>query len=57
MLFINTTGEIKYGKGLDLQQKVAIPVPTSLKQYLATRPHLLQHNTLNSNHTGILLLP
>lgn len=57
MLFINTVGEIKYGKGLDLQQKVAISVPASLKQYLATRPRLIQHNTLNSSHTGILLLP
>lgn len=57
MLFINKAGQVKYGKGLDLQQKVAIPVPASLKQYLATRPRLLQHNTLNSSHTGILLLP
>ncbi|HEY9609380.1 CHASE4 domain-containing protein [Allocoleopsis sp.] len=57
MVFINRRGQIKYGKGLDLQQKVATPVPASLKQYIATRPGLLQHSTPNSSHRGILLLP
>ncbi|HEY9833898.1 MAG TPA: CHASE4 domain-containing protein [Stenomitos sp.] len=57
MLFLNTRGQIKYGKGLDLQQKVTLSVPASLKQYLTTRPRFFLHNTLNSNHTGIVLIP
>jgi PAS domain S-box-containing protein len=57
MLFINTAGQPVYSKGFDLQQKVDVPVPDSLKQYLTTHPHLLQHSTSNQRNTGIVLLP
>ncbi|HEY9707185.1 MAG TPA: CHASE4 domain-containing protein, partial [Oculatellaceae cyanobacterium] len=57
MLFINKAGQIIYGKGLDLQQKVAAPVPDSLRQYLAANPRLLQHKVADSSYTGIVLLP
>ena len=57
MLFINNAGQIIYGKGLDLQHKVAISVPNSLGQYLAANPHLLQYGEPKSSHTGIVLLP
>jgi PAS domain S-box-containing protein len=57
LLFINNAGQITYGKGLDLQQKIATPVPDSLKQYLAANPHLLQHKVADSHYTGIVLLP
>ncbi|HAJ58516.1 MAG TPA: hypothetical protein DCP31_04010, partial [Cyanobacteria bacterium UBA8543] len=57
MLFINKAGRIIYGKGLDLQQKVAVPVPDSLRQYLATNPRLLQHQVADSSYTGMVMLP
>ena len=57
MLFINKAGRIIYGKGLNLQKKVAVPVPDSLRQYLATNPRLLQHEVADSSYTGIVLLP
>lgn len=57
LLFISTTGRISYGKGFDLQRKLAVPVPNSLSQYLATNSRLLQYSQANRSHTGIVLLP
>ncbi len=57
MLFVNKRGQIVYGTNVDLQRKVAVPVPDSLKQYLITHPRLLQHKIANSSHTGIVILP
>lgn len=57
ILFINTAGQTIYAKGFDLEKKVAVPVPDSFNQYLATHPRLLQYTTADSSHTGIVLLP
>lgn len=57
MIFINKAGQIRYDKAVDSQQKEATPVPNRLRQYLASHPHILQHNTAHSYHTGIVLLP
>jgi two-component system NtrC family sensor kinase len=57
MLFINTQGRIAYGKGFDLEKKTAVPIPDSLRQYLASHSRLLQHSTPDSSYTGIVLLP
>ncbi|MGB7443010.1 MAG: CHASE4 domain-containing protein [Coleofasciculaceae cyanobacterium] len=57
VLFINSSGEITHGKRLDLQQKVAIPMSSSLKQYLATKPSLIEQANPNDSNTGIIVLP
>lgn len=57
MLFANKTGQIVYDTNFDLQRKATVPVPDSLKQYLASHPRLLQHKVASSSYTGIVLLP
>lgn len=57
MLFIDSKGEITYGKRLDLQQKEAIPMSSSLKQYLATKPSLIRYENSQDIQTGIIILP
>jgi signal transduction histidine kinase len=57
MLYANQVGEIVYSKGFDLEQKVEVSVPQSLKQYLLTNPQILQHSTSNSHCQGIVALP
>ncbi len=57
MVFLNTAGQIIYAKGLNLQQGVAAPVPSSLKQYLSANSSLLQSTQVNTRQTGIVLLP
>ncbi|MGQ4649993.1 CHASE4 domain-containing protein [Lyngbya aestuarii] len=57
MLFTDTTGRIVYGKGLNLQQETAAPVPESLKRYLSTNPGILEKITVDSSLSGIVVLP
>jgi sigma-B regulation protein RsbU (phosphoserine phosphatase) len=57
MLFINTSGRIVYGTGFDLNNKAYKPVPEQLRVRLSPNDLLLQHASLTSKHTGILLLP
>jgi signal transduction histidine kinase len=57
MLYANQNGEIIYSKGFDLDQKVEVSVPQSLKQYLLTYPQILQHSTSQSHYQGIVALP
>ncbi len=62
MLFVNTKGEIAFGKGYDLDKEQEMPVPTSLDPYLKPDGILLNHidasGELDKAGTkGILLLP
>lgn len=62
MLFVNTKGEIAFGKAYDLDKEQEMQVPASLKPYLAPDGILLNHIDKNGELNqagikGILLLP
>jgi len=57
MLFINTTGQIVFGKAFDLHNEEEIPVPQSLQEHLSAHDLLLYHPDTESNVGGIVLLP
>ncbi|MEG4512176.1 PAS domain S-box protein [Microcoleus sp. F6_B4] len=56
-VFVNTSGKIVYGTGLDSQKLKLTPVPESLKRRISLSDPLLQHPNPNSSLAGILLLP
>ncbi len=57
MLFINRSGELVYGEAFDLITGVAMPVPQSLEQHIRAGSLLLNHPTIRSTISGILVLP
>ncbi|MEG4501610.1 CHASE4 domain-containing protein [Microcoleus sp. F10-C6] len=56
-LFVNTSGKIVYGTGLDSQKLKLTPVPEALKRRISLSDPLLQHPNAKSSLAGILLLP
>jgi PAS domain S-box-containing protein len=57
MLFLNTSGEVVFGKAFDLDEEVEVPVTLSLSAYLADHPDLASHHAPDSKVTGAILLP
>jgi len=56
-VFVNTSGKIVYGTGLDSEKLKLTPVPEALKQHISLSDPLLHHPNRNSSLAGILLLP
>ncbi|MEG4984158.1 PAS domain S-box protein [Microcoleus sp. BR0-C5] len=56
-VFVNTSGKIVYGTGLDSEKLKLTPVPEALKQHISLSDPLLQHPNAKSSIAGILLLP
>ena len=56
-VFVNTSGKIVYGTGLDSQKLKLTPVPEPLKRHISLSDPLLHHPNRNSSLAGILLLP
>ena len=57
MLFINSSGQIVYGKAFNLQNEEEIPVPQALQEHLSATDLLVHHPDTESSITGIVLLP
>lgn len=57
MLFIHSSGRMVFGKGFDLKDMKATPIPENLKKHLSAGDLLLQHPDTKSWRTGIVLLP
>lgn len=57
MLFINSSGEIVYSKGFDLENEQEVTVPQSLMAHLTSDSLLLNHPDTESSISGTLLLP
>ena len=57
MLFIDTTGQMVFGKAFDLHNEKEIPIPPSLQGHLSANDLLLRHPDEESSLTGIVLLP
>ncbi|AFZ09889.1 multi-sensor signal transduction histidine kinase [Oscillatoria nigro-viridis PCC 7112] len=56
-VFVNTSGQIVYGTGLDSEKLKLTPVPEALKRRISLSDPLLQHPNAKSSLAGILLLP
>ncbi|OCQ92427.1 histidine kinase [Oscillatoriales cyanobacterium USR001] len=56
-VYINTSGKIVFGTGLDRKKLEIIPMPEALKPHLTLNSILLQHPNFKSIHSGIILLP
>ncbi|MBW3585712.1 MAG: PAS domain S-box protein, partial [Cyanobacteria bacterium 0813] len=56
-VFVNTSGKIVYGTGLDSEKLKLTPVPEALKRRISLSDPLLQHPNAKSSLAGILLLP
>jgi len=57
MLFINTSGQIVFGKAMDLQNEEEIPVPQSFLEHLSPNAPIINPPDVESSITGIVLLP
>ncbi len=56
-LFVNTSGKIVYGTGLDRETLKLTPVPEALKQHISLNDRILQHPNTDSSLAGIMMLP
>jgi signal transduction histidine kinase len=57
ILFINTAGQVVYGKSFDLANNQIGDVPTGLNAYLSANSPLMKHPDIESHLAGIVLLP
>jgi len=57
MLFVDNTGKLVYGQAIDLQNQQGVPIPPALLEQLAAGGPLVRHSGVDSQTTGILLLP
>jgi PAS domain S-box-containing protein len=56
MLFVNSSGQIVFGKAFDLQNKQEVPVPESLNGSLSASNLFTYHTNADSEVSGLLLL-
>jgi signal transduction histidine kinase len=56
MLFINSTGNVVYGKAFNLQNMSETPVPQDMLQLLSANDFLWHHSDTESSLTGIIPL-
>ncbi len=56
-VFVNTSGKIVYGRGLDTEKLQLTAIPFALKQHISLNDRLLQHPNAKSSLAGIMLLP
>ncbi|MCK6624024.1 MAG: ATP-binding protein [Anaerolineae bacterium] len=57
MLFLNTAGELVFGKAIDLQTQTAVDTPPSLQDHLANNTLILSHTTPQEGLSGLISLP
>jgi PAS domain S-box-containing protein len=55
MLFINSSGQIVYGKAIDLQKEEEMPVPKGLEEYISASDHLASKFVEENRISGIIL--
>src|SRR5574341_2261424 len=57
IVYFDPAGELVYQMAVDLDSGEEIPFPASLSQHFTDHPILLQHDSPDSSHKGIILLP
>jgi PAS domain S-box-containing protein len=55
VLFVNSSGQLVYGKAFDLQNEEEIPVPQGLQEYISASDHLASKFVAESSISGIIL--
>jgi diguanylate cyclase (GGDEF)-like protein/PAS domain S-box-containing protein len=56
-LFVQPSGRVVFGTGFDQVHRRRTPIPPAFRAHLASQDFLLQHPNLESNLSGIVLLP
>lgn len=57
ILFVNSTGQLVSCMGFDLKNMTETPIPESVSQMVLTNDIIWRHQEINSNITGMVLLP
>jgi two-component sensor histidine kinase/sensor domain CHASE-containing protein len=57
VLFYNNSGHLVYGTGLDIKNGENIPIPISFRSDISPNYILLNHTSLESSISGIMMLP
>jgi sensor domain CHASE-containing protein len=57
IIYINSTGETVFARGFDLKDKKEVPISDGVKELIKKDSMLLNHIGLQSNYSGIVLLP
>ena len=57
VVFVNHKNQVVWSKGFDLNAQKSTPAPESLLRLLDDRNLLLQHASVDSAHSGVVLLP
>jgi len=57
ILFVNSTGQIVFGKALDLKAKMEMPIPESMMEDVSAHDLLWHHETTESSIAGMIFLP
>jgi two-component sensor histidine kinase/sensor domain CHASE-containing protein len=57
VIYVNSTGEMVFARGFDVQEKKELPIPEGLKKLINKDSRLLNHNEPQSSYSGIVLLP
>lgn len=57
IIYVNSAGEIIYGKGYDQLSQKETTVPESLRQQIIPGSLLLQHSQITGSQAGLILLP
>ena len=57
IIYVNSSGEVVFGKGFDVEDKKELPIPESVKELLHRDSELLAHTEEQSGISGIALLP
>jgi sensor domain CHASE-containing protein len=57
IVYFDSAGELVYQMAVDLESGEEIPFPASLTRHFADHPLLFQHDSPDSSHKGIILLP
>jgi len=57
MMFVNSSGQIGYGKAFDLANRTEMPLPQGMDEQLAAHSLLWNHTDTESKTVGFVLLP
>ncbi len=56
MLYLTPSGQLVYGKAVDLESESEVPLPEGIEDYIVPGSVLLQHEDVESAVTGLILL-
>lgn len=57
MLYLNSSGQLVYGKAVDLVNESEVPLPEGIEAYIAPSSVLLLQEDVQSRVTGVIVLP